>query len=192
MFGKLLYKLNKWCEKLPYGPWNYTGGTCTTKEMLRSIYNDYPLSQKERDKIEEFKQRREGNRRRETTPAPKQAPQKAKYTAELLASTKRVDQDAQYFGIKGGKYYILEIVRPRNQSSGKRYGDPVRSVNGVLRVVSTQKMYVRNVYHRSSMLVLECVGYDNFCRPDNNNYIFYQSPDSQNMRDEYILSITEA
>lgn len=95
-----------------------------------------------------------------------------------------------YKAIKAGYWYILEIVRPYNQETRDKYSlDGTRNVNGSYRIVSTQKMYVSRVVAHSNKLELDCRGVDNYGRRDDRTYIFYQTPDSLNQRDTYILSI---
>lgn len=112
-----------------------------------------------------------------------------RYTYLNAARTHR-DYDADQFTIKAGFWYIMEIVRPTTPDLMKRYSmDGCRIVNGVYRIVSTQKMYVQRVVYQRGCYELDCYGRDNYGSVDKGVYRFYQTPDLTNKHDIFILSI---
>lgn len=117
-----------------------------------------------------------------------------KNTRRAYLNTSRNGEDYRkdYQFIRSGEYYILEIVRPATRESRDLYAlDGSRNVNGMSRIVSKQRMRVETVVPDGSKLRLYCTGVDNFGRRADGWYIFYQTPDSLNRRDTYVLSITK-
>lgn len=68
--------------------------------------------------------------------------------------------------------------------------DSTRSINGVPRVVSRQKMYVANVWKSGNEIRLECRGMDDFGRREDGIFIYYQTPMSIHRNDTFVLSLT--
>lgn len=113
------------------------------------------------------------------------------YTTSLNTCKTGNEIRQETYEMRSGKSYILEIVRPATPESLKKYSlDGTRNVNGISRVVSTQKMFVSNIIRGDNMLRFQCRGYDNFGRDASGEYIYYLTPDSQNQRETYILSAT--
>lgn len=101
------------------------------------------------------------------------------------------DYYQDYKTIRSG-YYILEIVRPNDRENNNLYAlDGTRNVNGAVRIVSRQRMYVDRVISEGTFIRLHCLGMDNFGRRADGWYVFYQTPDPTNRRDTYILSLTK-
>ncbi len=114
-----------------------------------------------------------------------------KITAYLNTSRSGEDYHQDYRAVRSGGYYILEIVRPDTREARDHYAlDGTRNVNGVSRIVSKQRMYVDTVISTGTSLKLYCRGMDNFGKRADGWYIFYQTPDSLNRRDTFVLSIT--
>ena len=112
-------------------------------------------------------------------------------TANLNYLKTLKERDAERSEIQSGHYYILEIVRPDTREAKSRWGmDGTRSINGVSRVVSRQKMYVANVRKGGNEIRLECRGVDNFGRREDGIFIYYQTPMSIHRSDTFVLSLT--
>lgn len=114
-------------------------------------------------------------------------------TTDLTAAKKVNVSNAEAQYPRGGDWYMLEIVRPATQDGIAEWClDGMRNVNGISRPVSTQRMYVHSVIRTGGQLQLQCSGVDNFGRREDGLFVYYQTPDSQNERETYILSIKPA
>lgn len=134
---------------------------------------------------------RDNQAARERSRVPSQTSRRPGVLVTSLNSEKTVAENRTDNGfVKSGNWYWLEIVRPATPESRSRWGiDGTRDVNGVSRPVSVQKMLVASVERWGGKLQLSCRGIDNFGRREDGVFTFYQSPDSHNERETFILSI---
>lgn len=113
------------------------------------------------------------------------------YYTDLTSPKRGSEQEDVRNAVKSGCYYIFEIVRPNTEEARALWGlDGARIINGVSRIVSTQKMYVSSAVKHGSVIEFTCSGMDNFSRRADGVYVYYQTPDTLNKRDTYILSFT--
>ena len=112
---------------------------------------------------------------------------RANLTTAKSGNEERSDRNA----IESGHWYMLEIVRAYTRENRSLYAlDGSRMINGSMRIVSTQKMYVENVYKSGHSLRLVCIGTDRYGRRANGTYVYYFDPETIHNAETFVLSFT--
>ncbi len=109
----------------------------------------------------------------------------------LTSSRTSDDLEKDYYSIKGGYYYILEVARKVTPENRAKFAlDERRVINGEERIVSVHRLYVSKVVCGNKRYELHCIGTDRCGQRVDGTYFFYQTPKFSDDRDNFILSIT--
>ena len=112
-------------------------------------------------------------------------------STNLTSARTSDDFDKDYYSIKSGYYYIMEVARkvtPENKA--KLALDERRIICGSERIVSVHRLYVSKVIYANKRYELHCIGTDRCGQRVDGTYFFYQTPIFSDNRDNFILSIT--
>lgn len=111
-------------------------------------------------------------------------------TTNLTSSRTSDDYDKDYYSIKGGYYYILEVARKVTPENKAKFAlDERRIICGHERIVSVHRLYVSRIIYENKRYVLQCVGTNRCGQRVDGTYFFYQTPIFSDDRDNFILSI---